>query len=210
MYYSLCQYFAQQGYVILTPDYRGSSGYSRDWSSGVYMSIGVGDTADVASGADYLKTLSYVDPNRIGVFGLSYGGFLTLQAVTVDPTLWRAAIDVAGVVDWAQYSAGYSTVRLGSPAKNPEIYNISAPIQHMEKLARPLLVLQGTNDRNVSFIDSLRLFDKLVKLGKPFESQIYPGEIHFFRRDIVLRDAWTRAEAFFDRELKTGPLMVSK
>lgn len=210
MYYSLCQYFAQQGYVILTPDYRGSSGYSRDWSSGVYMSVGVGDTADVAAGADYLKTLSYVDPNRIGVFGLSYGGFLTLQAVTVDPTLWRAAIDVAGVVDWATYGAGYSTVRLGSPAKNPQVYNISAPIQHMEKLARPLLVLQGTNDSNVSFIDSLRLFDRLVKLGKPFESQIYPGEIHFFRRDIVLRDAWTRAEAFFDRELKNGPLMVSK
>jgi dipeptidyl aminopeptidase/acylaminoacyl peptidase len=210
MYYSLCQYFAQQGYVILTPDYRGSSGYSRDWSTGVYMGIGVADTADVASGADFLKTLSYVDPNRIGVFGLSYGGFLTLQAVTVDPTLWRAAIDVAGVVDWATYSAGYSTTRLGSPAQHPEIYNISAPIQHMEKLARPLLVLHGTNDRNVSFIDSLRLFDKLVKLGKPFESQIYPGEIHFFRRDIVLRDAWTRAEAFFDRELKTGPVMVSK
>jgi dipeptidyl aminopeptidase/acylaminoacyl peptidase len=210
MYYSLCQYFAQQGYVVLTPDYRGSSGYSRDWSTGVYMSIGVADTADVASGADYLKTLSYVDPNRIGVFGLSYGGFLTLQAVTVDPTLWRAAIDVAGVVDWATYSAGYSTTRLGSPARNPEIYNISAPIQHMEKLVRPLLVLHGTNDRNVSFIDSLRLFDKLVKLGKPFESQIYPGEIHFFRRDIVLRDAWTRAEEFFDRQLKTGPVMVSR
>ena len=174
------------------------------------MAVGVGDTADVASGADYLKTLSYVDPNRIGVFGLSYGGFLTLQAVTVDPTLWRAAIDVAGVVDWATYGAGYSTNRLGSPAKNPQMYNISAPIQHMEKLARPLLVLQGTNDRNVSFIDSLRLFDRLVKLGKPFESQIYPGEIHFFRRDIVLRDAWKRAEDFFERNLKAGPTMTSQ
>lgn len=202
MYYSLCQYFAQQGYVILTPDYRGSSGYSRDWSTGVYMGIGVNDTADVAAGADYLKTLSYVDPDRIGVFGLSYGGFLTLQAMTVDPTLWRAGIDVAGVVDWATYGAGYTTPRLGTPVQNPEIYNISAPIQHMEKLERPLLVLHGTNDRNVSFADSLRLFDVLIKLGKSFESQIYPGEIHFFRRDIVLRDAWRRAEEFFDRTVK--------
>jgi dipeptidyl aminopeptidase/acylaminoacyl peptidase len=203
MYYSLCQYFAQQGYVILTPDYRGSSGYSRDWSTGVYMGIGVNDTADVASGADYLKTLSYVDPDRIGVFGLSYGGFLTLQAMTVDPTLWRAGIDVAGVVDWATYGAGYTTPRLGTPVQNPEIYDVSAPIQHMDKLQRPLLVLHGTNDRNVSFADSLRLFDVLIKLGKPFESQIYPGEIHFFRRDIVLRDAWKRAEEFFDRTVKT-------
>jgi dipeptidyl aminopeptidase/acylaminoacyl peptidase len=209
MYYSLCQYFAQQGYVILTPDYRGSSGYSRDWSTGVYMGVGVNDTADVASGADYLKTLSYVDPDRIGVFGLSYGGFLTLQAMTVDPTLWRAGIDVAGVVDWATYGAGYTTPRLGTPVQNPEIYNISAPIQHMDKLVRPLLILHGTNDRNVAFSDSLRLFDRLIKLGKPFESQIYPGEIHFFRRDIVLRDAWKRAEDFFERTVKNGPPMAS-
>jgi dipeptidyl aminopeptidase/acylaminoacyl peptidase len=209
MYYSLCQYFAQQGYVILTPDYRGSSGYSRDWSTGVYMGVGVNDTADVASGADYLKTLSYVDPDRIGVFGLSYGGFLTLQAMTVDPTLWRAGIDVAGVVDWATYGSGYTTPRLGTPAQNPDIYDVSAPIQHMEKLVRPLLILHGTNDRNVSFADSLRLFDVLLKLGKPFESQIYPGEIHFFRRDHVLRDAWKRADEFFERTVKNGPPMIS-
>ena len=210
MYYSLCQYFAQQGYVILTPDYRGSSGYSRDWSTGVYMGVGVNDTADVASSADYLKTLSYVDPDRIGVFGLSYGGFLTLQAMTVDPTLWRAGVDVAGVVDWATYGAGYTTPRLGTPVQNPEIYNISAPIQHMEKLERPLLVLHGTNDRNVSFADSLRLFDVLIKLGKPFESQIYPGEIHFFRRDHVLRDAWKRIDEFFERTVRNGPPMTSR
>jgi len=209
MYYSLCQYFAQQGYVVLTPDYRGSSGYSRDWSTGVYMGVGVNDTADVASGADYLKTLAYVDPDRIGVFGLSYGGFLTLQAMTTDPTLWRAGIDVAGVVDWATYGAGYTTPRLGTPVQNPEIYNVSAPIQHMDRLERPLLVLHGTNDRNVSFADSLRLFDVLIKLGKSFESQIYPGEIHFFRRDIVLRDAWKRAEEFFDRTVKNGPHLTS-
>ena len=156
MYYSLCQYLAQQGYVILTPDYRGSSGFSREWSTGVHMGIGVNDTADVAAGADYLKTLDYVDANRIGVFGLSYGGFLTLQAMTVDPTLWRAGVNVAGVVDWATYSAGYTTPRLGTPVQNPEIYRVSAPILHMDKLERPMLVLHGTNDRNVSFEDSLR------------------------------------------------------
>ena len=210
MYYSLCQYLAQQGYVILTPDYRGSSGYSREWSTGVHMGLGVNDTADVAAGADYLKTLDYVDPDRIGVFGLSYGGFLTLQAMNTDPTLWRAGVNVAGVVDWATYGAGYTTPRLGTPVQNPEIYNISAPIQHMEKLQRPLLVLHGTNDRNVSFADSLRLFDVLINLGKPFESQIYPGEIHFFRRDHVLRDAWRRIEEFFDRTVKNGPVMSSK
>ena len=210
MYYSASLYLAQQGYVILTPDYRGSSGYSRDWATGVHMGLGVSDAADVASGADYLKTLDYVDPDRIGVWGLSYGGYLTLQALTRDPLLFRCGINVAGVVDWATYGAGYTTPRLGTPVENPEIYRVSAPIYHMEKLARPLLVLHGTNDRNVAFRDSLRLWDTLLKLGKDFEMGVYPGEIHFFRRAHILRDAWRRAEDFFDRHLKQGPMLSSQ
>ncbi|MGE0816133.1 MAG: prolyl oligopeptidase family serine peptidase [Vicinamibacterales bacterium] len=210
MYYSVTQYLVQQGYVVLTPDYRGSSGYSRDWATGVHMGLGVKDTADVAAGADYLKTLPYVDPDRIGVWGLSYGGFLTLQALNTDPTLWRCGIDVAGVVDWATYGAGYTTPRLGTPVENPEIYRLSAPINFMERLQRPLMVLHGTNDRNVQFRDSLRVIDVLLKLGKPFEMGVYPGEIHFFRRAHILRDAWRRAEEFFDRHLKQGPVMASQ
>ncbi|MCA1586800.1 MAG: prolyl oligopeptidase family serine peptidase [Acidobacteria bacterium] len=210
MYYSASVYLAQQGYVILTPDYRGSSGYSREWTTDVHKSLGVIDTADVASGADYLKTLDYVDPERIGVWGLSYGGYLTLQALTADPLLWRCGINVAGVVDWATYGAGYTTPRLGTPVENPEIYKVSAPIYHMEKLVRPLMVLHGTNDRNVAFRDSLRLIDVLVKLNKNFEMGVYPGEVHFFRRAHILRDAWRRAESFFDRHLKQTALTSSQ
>lgn len=210
MYYSVSQYLVQQGYIVLTPDYRGSSGYSRNWATGVHMGLGVNDTADVAGGADYLKTLPYVDADRIGVWGLSYGGFLTLQALNTDPLLWRCGIDVAGVVDWATYGAGYTTPRLGTPVENPDIYKISAPVYHMEKLARPLLVLHGTNDRNVQFRDSLRVIDALLKLDKPFEMGVYPGEIHFFRRAHILRDAWRRAEAFFDAHLKHGAVMASQ
>lgn len=209
MYYSVSQYLVQQGYIVLTPDYRGSSGYSRDWATGVHMGLGVKDTADVAAGADYLKTLPYVDADRIGVWGLSYGGFLTLQALNTDPTLWRAGIDVAGVVDWATYGAGYTTPRLGTPVENPEIYRVSAPINFMQRLERPLLVLHGTNDRNVQFRDSLRVIDVLLKLDKPFEMGVYPGEIHFFRRAHILRDAWRRAEEFFERHLKQGPVLAS-
>jgi dipeptidyl aminopeptidase/acylaminoacyl peptidase len=215
MYYSVSQYLAQQGYIVLTPDYRGSSGYSRDWSTGVYMGVGVSDAADVASGVDYLKTLAYVDPDRIGVWGLSYGGFLTLQVLTQNPTLWRCAIDVAGVVDWTYRGAGmtiagYTIPRLGSPVENPEAYSAANPIEHMSTLERPLLIMHGTDDRNVAFHDSLRLIDLLVKQGKDFDTVIYPGEIHFFRRAIVLRDAWKRAERFFDEQLKRGPVLPSR
>jgi dipeptidyl aminopeptidase/acylaminoacyl peptidase len=212
MYYSMHQYLAQQGYVILTPDYRGSSGYSRDWATGHYMDLGGKDYLDVASGVDYLKTLPYVDGDRIGVWGLSYGGFLTLQAVTVTPTLFRCAIDVAGVGDWAGGSTGYGWLvsRMSTPVENPDGFYRSAPVKQMDKLVRPLLILHGTNDTNVGFRESLVLFDTLTKLGKDFESQIYPGEIHFFRRAHVLRDAWKRAEEFFDKNLKQGPAMTSQ
>jgi dipeptidyl aminopeptidase/acylaminoacyl peptidase len=203
MYYSVHQYLAQQGYIILTPDYRGSSGYDRDWATGNHLDLGGKDLLDVASGADYLASLGYVDPDRIGVWGLSYGGFMTLQAVTVTPTLFRCAIDVAGVTDWAPRGGGWTVARMGTPPQHPEEFHRSAPVKHMEHLIRPLLILHGTNDTNVAFHDSLALIDTLVKLGKPFETAIYPGEPHFFRRAHVLRDAWRRAEEFFDRHLKT-------
>ena len=214
MYYSVHQYLAQQGYVILTPDYRHSSGYGRDWAVGSYMDLGGAEYLDVASGADYLKTLDYVDPDRIGVWGLSYGGFMTLQAVTVTPTLFRCAIDVAGVTDWDTYSTtnlgASAPSKMGTPVENPEGYYRSAPVKHMDKLVRPLLILHGTNDRNVAFRESLTLIDTLVKLGKSFETAIYPGEVHFFRRAHVLRDAWRRAEEFFDRHLKHGSRIPSQ
>ena len=113
----------------------------------MHMALGVNDTADVAFGAGYLKTLDCVDPDRIGAWGLSYGGFLTLQALTADPLLWRCGINVAGVVDWATSGAGYTTPRLRTPIENPEIYRISAPIYQMDRLVRPLLVVHGTYER---------------------------------------------------------------
>ncbi|HEY1985978.1 MAG TPA: prolyl oligopeptidase family serine peptidase [Terracidiphilus sp.] len=203
MYYAMSQYLAQQGYVILTPDYRGSSGYSRDWAVGTSRDLGGGETQDVNAGADYLKTLSYVDPDRIGIWGLSYGGFMTLQSMLTDPTLFRCAIDVAGVGDWESWTTGGLILgRLGeTPVTDPQLYDRSAPVKHLDKLARPLLVLQGTNDANVPLWESLKVIDTLEKLGKPFDMAIYPGEIHFFRRAYVLRDAWKRSDAFFYRYL---------
>jgi dipeptidyl aminopeptidase/acylaminoacyl peptidase len=200
MYYAMNEYFAQQGYVVLTPDYRGSSGYSRDWATGASRDLGGGETEDVNAGADYLKTLSYVDPDRIGIWGLSYGGFMTLQSMITDPTLFRCGIDVAGVGDWETWTTGGMILgRLGeTPVTDPELYDRSAPVKHLDKLARPLLLLQGTNDANVPFWESLKVIDALEKLGKPFDMAIYPGEIHFFRRAYVLRDAWKRSDTFFN------------
>ena len=130
---------------------------------------------------------------------------MTMQSILADPKLFRCAINVAGVGDWETWTTGGLILgRLGeTPVTDPGLYDRSAPVRHLEKLQTPLLILQGTKDANVPFWETLKVIDSLEKLGKPFDMAIYPGEIHFFRRAYVLRDAWRRSEAFFDMYLKS-------
>jgi dipeptidyl aminopeptidase/acylaminoacyl peptidase len=127
VYYSFQQYLLQEGYVVIAPDYRGSISYGRDWRNGVYMDVGRNDAKDAWMAAHYLTTLPYVDTDRIGVWGLSYGGFFTLIAMTDQPTLFRAGVDVAGVVDYAMYytdpyHGDWTVGRIGTPEENPQVY----------------------------------------------------------------------------------------
>jgi len=209
VYYSFHQYLLQQGYVVLAPDYRGSIGYGRDWRNGVYMDVGGNDAKDAWMGANYLKTLSYVDSARIGIWGLSYGGFFTLIAMTDQPNLFRAGIDVAGVVDYVMYyndpyHGDWTESRIGTPEENPKVYANASPISHIDRLARPLLVLHGTSDVNVPFLESVWLMDEALKKhkGDLVTFMMYPGEFHYFSREHVLRDAWRRADRFFAAHLQ--------
>jgi len=212
VYYSFHQYLLQQGYVVIAPDYRGSIGYGRDWREGVYMDVGGKDAKDAWMAANYLKTLGYVDTDRVGVWGLSYGGFFTLIAVTDQPKLFRAGVDVAGVVDYAMYyedpyHGGWTASRIGTPDQNPKVYANASPLSHVDRLERPLLVLHGTSDVNVPYLHSVRLIDELLKKGKSdlVSFMTYPGEFHYFTREHVLRDAWHRVDDFFAANLKGGP-----
>lgn len=209
VYYSIHQYFLRKGYVVLAPDYRGSIGYGRDWRTGVYMDVGGKDAKDAWMGANYLKTLPYVDDDRIGVWGLSYGGFFTLIAMTDQPRLFRAGVDVAGVVDYVMYYSDpyhgdWTASRIGTPEENPQVYANASPISHIYRLARPLLVLHGTADVNVPFLESVWLVDEVLKKGKGdlLSFMMYPGEFHYFSREQVLRDAWHRVDDFFDLHLR--------
>jgi dipeptidyl aminopeptidase/acylaminoacyl peptidase len=207
VYYSFHQYLLQQGYVVIAPDYRGSIGYGRDWRHGAFMEVGGKDYRDVEAVAGYLKTLPYVDANRIGIWGLSYGGFFTLLALTDAPTTFAAAVDVAGVVDYRMYfedpyKGGWTYSRIRSPEESPKAYDVASPLSRADRITRPLLILHGTADVNVPYIESLRLTDTLLKLGKPFDFMTYPGEFHYFQRAHVLRDAWTRVDRFFAKWLK--------
>jgi dipeptidyl aminopeptidase/acylaminoacyl peptidase len=210
VYYSFHQYLLQKGYVVIAPDYRGSIGYGRAWREGVYMDVGGKDAKDAWMVTNYLKTLPYVDMDRVGVWGLSYGGFFTLIAVTDQPKLFRAAVDVAGVVDYAMYyedpyHGGWTASRIGTPEQHPEVYANASPLSHVDRLERPLLVLHGTSDVNVPYLHSVRLLDEVMKKGKGdlVSFMTYPGEFHYFTREHVLRDAWHRVEEFFDANLKS-------
>lgn len=213
VYYSFHQYLLQEGYVVFAPDYRGSIGYGRHWRNGVYMDVGGKDAKDAWMAANYLKTLPYVDSDRIGVWGLSYGGFFTLIAMTDQPTLFRAGVDVAGVVDYVMYyndpyHGGWTVERMGTPEENPQVYANASPLSHIDRLQRPLLVLHGTADVNVPFIESIRLMDEVLKKNKGslVSFMVYPGEFHYFTREQVLRDAWRRVDDFFATQLRNeGP-----
>ncbi len=209
VYYSFHQRLAQRGYVVLAVDYRGSIGYGREWRQGHYRDLGGRDYEDVAAGVDYLRTLGYVDAERVGIWGLSYGGFMALQALTVTPELFRCAIDVAGVEDWRDWyrdpDGPWIRGRMGTPDENPDLYTRTSPIHRVHLIRRPLLVMHGTADVNVPFLESVRLVDAVLKAGKDVEFVVYPGEYHYFHRAHVLRDAWSRVEQFFDRHLRPGP-----
>ncbi len=209
VYYSFHQYLLQQGYVVFAPDYRGSIGYGSKWRSAVYMDVGGKDAEDASRAGDYLTTLPYVDANRIGVWGLSYGGFFTLIAVTRHPLLFRSAVDVAGVVDYAMYyedpyHGDWTASRIGTPQQNPQVYANASPLSHIGNLQRPLLILHGTADVNVPFIESVRLVDEALKQNKGnlISFMMYPGEFHYFSREQILRDAWLRVDNFFAATLK--------
>ena len=209
VYYSFHQYLLQEGYVVFAPDYRGSIGYGRDWRNAVYMDVGGQDAKDAWMSANYLKTLPYVDAKRIGVWGLSYGGFFTLIAMTDQPKLFHAGVDVAGVVDYVMYYSDpyhgdWTASRIGTPEQNPQVYANASPISHIDRLERPLLVLHGTADVNVPYLESVWLIDEALKKGKGdlLSYMMYPGEFHYFTRAHVLRDAWHRVDKFFALHLQ--------
>ncbi len=200
--YVFNSYLANRGYVIMDLDYRGSTGYGRKWRSDVYLHMGGPDLEDVLGAVDYLKRRGNIDTERLGIWGVSYGGFMTDMAMFLAPNTFQAGSAWASVVDWENYNDGYTRERLNTPAENPEAFRRSSPITFSGLLKNHLLIVHGMVDSNVLFQDDVQLTEKLIQEGKPFGEIYYPEENHGFVRDETWIDACQRTAEWFDRYLK--------
>jgi dipeptidyl aminopeptidase/acylaminoacyl peptidase len=194
---------ASRGYVVLDVDYRASSGYGRDWRTAIYRHMGGKDLEDIVDGAKYLTTAEKVDPRRIGVYGGSYGGFITLMAMFTTPDVFAAGAALRPVTDWAHYNHGYTSNILNLPQKDAEAYRKSSPIYFAEGLKGSLLICHGMVDTNVHFQDSVRLAQRLIELRKEnWELAAYPVENHGFTEETSWADEYRRILKLFEENLR--------
>ncbi|MEZ5313327.1 MAG: prolyl oligopeptidase family serine peptidase [Thermoanaerobaculia bacterium] len=199
---------ARAGYVVLDMDYRASAGYGRDFRTAIYRQMGGPEVEDLADGVDWLVANRGVDRARVGVYGGSYGGFLTFMSMFRKPELFAAGAALRPVSDWAHYNHGYTSAILNTPEVDPEAFRRSSPIEYAAGLARPLLICHGMVDDNVTFEDTVRLVQRLIELGKTdlFETAIYPVESHAFTEPASWTDEYRRIWNLFARTLRPAAL----
>jgi len=196
------QVLAQEGFVVVTVDYRGSSGYGRKFRTDVYRHLGNLDLEDAVSVVEYLNGLGYIDSSRVGIWGWSYGGFLTNMAMFKRPDVFKVGCSVAAVNDWENYNLWYTTERFNFPKEDSIAYKRSSPIHFAEGLKGKLLLIHGMADSNVHFQDTVQLIFKLVKNNKEFDVMIYPREEHGFSRDESYVHVFTKILEYFQEHLK--------
>jgi len=197
---------ASRGYVVLDADYRASSGYGRDWRTAIYRHMGGKDLDDVLDGAKYLVEKQKVNPAHIGVYGGSYGGFITLMAMFTSPDTFAAGAALRPVTDWTHYNHGYTSNILNEPQTDGEAYRKSSPIYFAEGLKGALLICHGMVDTNVLFQDTVRLVQRLIELRKPNWSVApFPVENHGFEEETSWADEYKRILKLFEDQLKPKP-----
>jgi len=193
----------QQGYVVLDMDYRGSAGYGRDWRDAIYRHMGHPELEDLLDGKAWLVKHHGVDPKRVGIYGGSYGGFMTEMALLRAPGQFAAGAALRPPSDWVTYNHEYTSNILNDPQLDPEAYKTSSPIEYAQNLQDPLLIEHGLIDDNVMTSDSIRLYQRFVELHKKdFWISLYPLERHEFEHADDWYDEYRRIDELFDTYVK--------
>lgn len=201
--YLFHHFLMEHGYLVIDIDYRGSAGYGRDWRTAIYRHMGGQDLDDHVDAARWLVSQHGVDPKKIGIYGGSYGGFITLMAMFTQPDVFAAGAALRPVTDWAHYNHGYTSNILNVPQKDVEAYKRSSPIYFAGGLKGALLICHGMADTNVHFQDTVRLVQKLIELRKTnWDLAVYPAEDHSFVQPTSWADEYKRIFALFEKHLK--------
>ena len=199
-----CEYMAQRGYVVFTLDNRGMARRGRQFSDGIYRQLGKLEVEDQVSGIHWLKSQPYVDAARIGVFGWSYGGFMTAMMLAKASDEIAAGVAVAPVVDWTLYDTFYTEHYLDTPQDNAEGYALSGVLHWLDGLKSPLLLVHGMADDNVLFANSTKLMAALQERGTQFQLMTYPGGKHGLSTPAMRKHVYYAIANYFDIHVKNA------
>jgi dipeptidyl aminopeptidase/acylaminoacyl peptidase len=197
------QYAVNQGYMVLAPNYRGSTGYGKEFQQANLFDMGGGDLQDVLAGVDWIKQTGHLDPKKIAVMGASYGGYLTMMAVTKAPEVWAAGVPIVPFVNWFTEIENEDPVlqqsdlaTMGDPAKNKALYEERSPINFIDQIKAPLILLAGGHDPRCPKEETQQVVDAVKKRGGIVDSKVYENEGHGFARVENQIDAYKRVADF--------------
>ena len=203
------QYLVNNGYVVIAPNYRGSTGYGKDFEERNRFDMGGGDLEDVVEAAHFAAGCGYVDPNRIAIMGGSYGGYMTMMGLTKRPEIWAAGVAIVPFVNWFTELAHedpslreWDLATMGDPVANRRLYEDRSPIFSIDKVRAPLLVLAGGNDPRCPKEESDQIVRAIQARGGVVEYKFYEEEGHSFSRLENSIDSFERTVAFLDKYMR--------
>jgi len=195
------QYMARQGYLVFSLDNRGVERQGKAFQDAAFLKLGQVEMADQMVGVDWLRSQGFVDADRIGIFGWSYGGYMSLMALAQYPGEFAAGVSVAPVTDWTLYDTHYTERYMGRPQDQPEAYEKGNVLSYAEAMTDPLLLIHGMADDNVLFTHSTKLMHALQSRAFPFELMTYPGEKHAISGDGQRLHVYRKITDYLDRHL---------
>ncbi|HEX4663571.1 MAG TPA: S9 family peptidase [Terriglobales bacterium] len=206
------QYLANQGYLVIAPNYRGSSGYGKDFMDADRFDMGGGDLQDVLAAAEWIQQTGYVDPKKLVVMGGSYGGYMSMMALTKAPEVWAAGVPIVPFVNWFTEVQNedpllreYDLATMGDPVKNKALWEDRSPINFVGRINVPVLLLAGGNDPRCPKSEAQQVVDAIKKRGGSVELKIYENEGHGFARVENQIDAYTRVADFLKKYVPAPP-----
>ncbi len=206
------QYLANQGYLVIAPNYRGSTGYGKEFMDANRFDMGGGDLQDVLAAADWIQKTGYVDPKKLVVMGGSYGGYMTMMALTKAPDMWAAGVPIVPFVNWFTEVQNedpllheYDLATMGDPVKNKALWEDRSPINFVDRIKAPVLLLAGGNDPRCPKSEAQQVADAIKKRGGTVELKIYENEGHGFARVENQIDAYTRVAEFLKKYVPAPP-----